>query len=375
MERRSMLWVAAVLGCVLAVGCGDKKSKEAAGGSGGGGGEAAAEAVQEAKPAVWGGDYDCKNGDAECRDDKIGGDGFYLNGTVFQTSVNTDVNVRGTPAQNGEVVILAKKGTKVTVLGMSREGWVNVSVKDVVPKRGWVYSKSVDFKDDINFGGLKPIDMKITDFNFTAKDSSTADLTATCEVNGATRTLKFTAFKEKGQKFYTFFCDAYVEGSHYTLPPGVYTWDFSKNQLKIAVSLTRSPYSYNDAVMLWKKVRFTDDKKFFIVGGKGEEGITAVYRASDRKLLFDWNISKSCDKTLSFNFKNSVATFACPADAAMAKTHTGVEEMDEAISDYGNEYVNENPNPAQNNTLEVICDVNLDSGTRKITGARWVVCE
>ena len=372
MERRAMLLVAAVLGCFLAVGCGDKKSKEAASGGSEG---AAAEAVQEAKPAVWGGDYDCKNGDAECRDDKIGGDGFYFNGTVFQTNVNTDVTVRIAPTKNAESVLLAKKDTKVMVLGVSKEGWVNISVKDVVPKRGWVYGQYVDFKEGVNFGGVKPIDMKITDFNFTAKDSSTADLTATCEVNGAARTLKFNAFKEKGQKFFTFFYDVYVEGGHYILPPGLYTWDFTKNQLKIAVSLTRDPYSYNDAVMLWKKARFTDDKKFFVIGDKAETGLKAVYRVSDRKQLFDWNISGSCDKTLSFNFKNSTATFACPADAAMAKNYAGVDELDGAISEYGSNYVDENSQPNPASSLEVICDLNLDSGTRKITGARWVTCD
>jgi hypothetical protein len=368
--RRTVFLVAVVLGCFLAAGCGDKKSKEAAAGSGGG----TAEAAQEVKPAVWGGDYDCKNGDAECRDDKIGGEGVYLNGTVFQTAINTDVTVRSVPAKNGESVLTAKKDTKVIVLGVSKEGWVNISVKDVVPKRGWVYGQYVDFKEGVNFGGVKPIDMKITDFNFTAKDSSTADLTATCEINGTARTLKFSAFKDKGQKFFTFFCDAYVEGAHYTLSPGLYTWDFTKNQLKIAVSLTRSPYSYNDAVLLWKKARFTDDKKFFFVGDRSEAGVKAVFRASDKKLLFDWNFPNVCDNTLSFGFKNNTAAFACPADAEMAKNYQNLEEMDEAISEYGNGYIEGNPQPGSA-TLEVICDVNLDTGARKITGARWVSCE
>ena len=372
MERRATLWVAVVLGCFLAAGCGDKKGKEAAGSSGG---EAAESAQQEVKAAVWGGDYECKNGDAECRDDKIGGDGFYFNGTVFQTSVNTDVTVRVSPTKNGESVLTAKKDTKVVVLGISKEGWVNISVKDVVPKRGWVYGQYVDFKEGVNFGGLKPIDMKITDFNFTAKDSSTADLTATCEINGAARTLKFNAFKEKGQKFFSFFYDAYIEGSHYTLPPGLYTWDFAKNQLKIAVSLTRDPYSYNDAVLLWKKVRFTDDRKFFVVGDKTDNGTFAVFRASDRKQMFDWSSVKKCDNSISIGFKNSTAAFACPADAAMAKSYTGIEEMDGAISEYGSDYVEENPQPNPANTLEVICDVNLETGSRKITSARWVSCE
>jgi hypothetical protein len=371
-KRRATLLVAVVLGCFLAAGCGDKKSKEAAAGPAGG---AAAEAVQEVKPAVWGGDYDCKNGDAECRDDKIGGDGFYFNGTVFQTNINTDVTVRATPTKNGESMLTAKKDTKVIVLGVSKEGWVNISVKDVVPKRGWVYGQYVDFKEGVNFGGLKPIDMKITDFNFTAKDSSTADLTATCEINGTARTLKLSAFKDKGQKFFTFFCDAYVEGSHYTLSPGLYTWDFTKNQLKLTVSLTRNPYSYNDAILLWKKARFTDDKKFFVIGDKAEDGLKAAFRASDQKLLFDWNFSKGCDNTLSFNFKNNTATFACPADAVMAKSYTGLEEMDGAVADYGSSYVEDNPQPNPASSLEVICDVNLETGSRKITSGKWTACE
>jgi len=367
-ERRAAFLIAVVMGCFLAVGCGDKKSKEAAGGG-------TAEAAPEVKVAVWGGEYDCKNGDAECRDDKIGGDGFYFNGTVFQTAINTDVTVRAVPAKNGESVLTAKKDTKALVLGISKEGWVNISVKDVVPKRGWVYGQYVDFKDGVNFGGLKPVEMKITDFNFTAKDSSTADLTATCEINGTARTLKFNAFKEKGQKFFTFFCDAYVEGSHYTLPPGLYTWDFTKNQLKLAVSLTRDPYSYNDAVLLWKKARFTDDKKFFVVGDKTENGITTAFRASDKKRMFDWSFPKGCDNTLSFGFKNNTATFACPADAVMAKNYTSLDEMDGAISEYGSDYVDENPQPNPNSSLEVICDVNLETGARKITSARWTTCE
>jgi hypothetical protein len=360
--------VAVVLGCFLAVGCGDKKGKEGAAQSG-----AAAEAQT---PVVWEGDYECKNGDAECRDDKVAGSGFYFNGTVFNTVVNTDATVRGAPTKNGETLFTAKKDTKVQVFGVSKDGWVNASVRDVVPRRGWIYGEYVDFKEGLNFKGLKTVEMKITDFNFTAKDSSTADLTAAYEVNGAAKTLKFPAFKEKGQKFFTFFCDAYVEGYHYTLTPGLYTWDFTKNQLKHAVLFTRDPYASEDGdLLLWKTVRFTDDKKFFFIGDKKEAGLKAAFRASDRKQLLEWNLPKGCDYTLSFGFKNSTATCHCPADAAMAKSYSDLEEMDGAISDYGSEYVGENPQPAPSNTLEVICNVNLETGARKITEARWAVCE
>jgi len=367
--RRTVFLVAVVLGCFLAVGCGDKKGKDAAhSGSG-------ADAAEEAKAVIWDGDYECKNGDAECRDDKVGGDGFYFNGTVFNTIVNTDATVRSAPSKTGETLFTAKKDTKVQVFGISKDGWANVTVRDVVPKRGWIFGEYVDFKEGMNFKGMKTVEMKITEFNFTAKDSSTADLTATYEINGAAKTLKFGAFKEKGQKFFTFFYDAYVEGSHYSIMPGLYTWDFTKNQLKHTVLFTRDPYVYNDAgMLLWKKARFTDDKKFFFVGDRSETGIKAVFRASDKKQLFDWGFPNGCDNTLSFGFKNNTATFACPADAQMAKNYQNLEEMDDAISEYGNGYVEGNPQPGSA-TLEVICEVNLDTGSRKITGARWVSCE
>jgi hypothetical protein len=352
----------------LTVGCGDKKSKDAAKSGTGG--------AEEAKAVVWEGDYECKNGDAECRDDKVAGDGFYFNGTVFNTVINTDATVRGAPSKNGESIFTAKKGTRAQVFGVSKDGWANVSVRDVVPKRGWVYGEYVDFKEGMNFKGLKTVEMKVTDFNFTAKDSSTADLTAEYEVGGAAKTIKFNAFKEKGQKFFAFFCDAYVGGSHYSVMPGLYTWDFSKNQLKHAVLFTRDPYA-SDAgdLMLWKTVRFTDDKKFFFIGDKTEPGVKAAFRASDNKRLFDWSFSTGCDNTLSFGFKNNTVAFACPADAEMANNYAGLEEMDSAISEYGNGYVEGNPQPGATSTLEVICDVNLETGARKITGARWVSCE
>lgn len=368
-----MFLAAVVMGCFLALGCGDKKGKEAVQS----GGSEAVAAKEEAKPVVWEGDYECKNGDAECRDDKIVGTGIYFSGTVFNTVVNADVTVRNAPNKNGESVLLAKKGTKVQVLGISKEGWINISVKDVVPKRGWVYGQYVDYKDGVNFGGVKAVDMKITGFDFTAKDSSTADLTAVYEVGGAQKTLKIGAFKEKGQKFYTFFYDIYVDGAHYIVTPGVYTWEFNKNLLKLEMALTRAPYAADDGeVMLWKKVRFTDNKKFFFVGDKAEKGAKAVLRVSDRKQLFDWNFSDKCNNTLTFGFKNSTVTFACPFDEEIKKIYpANLEDIDPNISETGTGYADENPMPSAGSSTEVACEVNLETGARKIVDTHWVTCE
>ncbi len=367
MCRRKVFLVTIAFGCLLAVGCGDKKGKEAAKSesAGAAGGESAA-AVEEAKPAVWEGDYECKDGDAECRDDKVGGTGVYFNGTVFNTIVNTNVTVRGTPTKNGESLFLAKKDTKAQVLGIYA-GWVNVSVRDVVPKRGWVYGQYIDYKEGVNFAGLKAVDMKVADFQITAKDSATADLTVTYEANGAAKTVKIVAFKEKGQKFFTFFFDAYTEGAHYIVPPGLYTWDFVKNQLRITVPMTRDPYTNDEGNMaIWKKVKFTDDKKFFFVGDRAESGAVTVYRVSDRKRLFDWNFKKGCDNVLTLGLKNSTVTCACPTDAEMAKNYTGLEEMDAEIDGFTADI---------GGPGESVCEVNLETGARRVTETRLVTCE
>jgi hypothetical protein len=365
--KREVFLIAVVLGGILAAGCGDKKSKEASG-------SGAAGAAAEVVAVIWEGEYECKNGDAECRDDKVVGDGFYFGGTVFNTAINTDATVRAAPTKNGEVLFTAKKDTRVQVLGISKEGWVCVSVRDIVPKRGWIYGQYVDFKEGADFRGVKNIEMKVTDFNFTAKDSSTADITAVYEVNGVSKELKFGAFKEKGQKFYTFFYDAYVVGAHYAILPGLYTWDFAKNLLRHTVLFTREPYmSDSGELMLWKTVRFTDDKKFFFVGNKTEYGEIAAFRASDKKRLFDWKNYGDCD-TVSFGFKNNTITTACPADNVMAKKYADIEEMDGAISEYGEEYEENIPRPSDA-VLEILCEINLESGTRKITGGRWLNCE
>jgi hypothetical protein len=293
--------------------------------------------------------------------------------------LGADVTVRAAPSKNGEVAFTAKKDTKVQVLGISKDGWVFASVREVVPKRGWIYGQYVDFKDGVDFRGVKTLEMKITDFKITAKDSSTADLTAVYDVNGVSKNLKFGAFKGKGQSFYAFFCDAYVEGSHYALMPGLYAWDFAKNQLKHVVYLTRGPYAKDDGgVLLWRTVRFTDDKKFFFVGDIAEPGEKKAFRTSDKKELFSWGFAGGCDNALSFGLKNNTVTAACPADADMAKNYAaaeGAEGMDGAISDYAAGYREGNPAPDSANSIEVTCEINLETGERKITGARWLNCE
>jgi hypothetical protein len=386
-----MFLIVVALGCFLAVGCDNKKSKETART---GTAEQTAAAIEEVREPTWEGEYECKRGDAECRDyieyrdrpewrdgdqSRDEKEKFYFGGTVFNTVVNIDVTVRNAPSRNGEALFAAKKDTRVQVLGISRDGWAFVSVRDSVPKRGWLYGQFIDFKDGQDFRGVKTVGMKITGFNITAEDSSTADLTAEYEVNNVKKTLTFGAFKGEGQTFFTFFNDAYVNGSHYAVMPGVYTWDFTKNQLKHETFLTRAPYIfYNADLVLEETVRFSDDRKFFFIGDVKEYGVQEIYRTSDKKRMLGWGYYGGCGHFLAFGFKDNTVTVACPTDNTMAQNYEGVEEMDSAVSEFREEYTRDNPNPSTDgslNTVEVLCEIDLETGVRKITGGRWMYCE
>jgi len=333
-------------------------------------------------------EYECRSGDAECRDyieckdyewclsyENDGG-AFYFNGTVFNTRINTDASVRAAPSTDGEALFTAKKGTKVQVLGISGDGWSFVSFGKGLFKRGWVYGRYVELGHGRDFSAVKTGEIKIIDFNFTAEDSSTADLTATYEVNNAKKTLKFSAFKAKGQNFLTFFCDIYTGGLHYTAMPGIYTWNFAENQLRHEVLLTREPYMfYNADLLLWQTVRFSNDKNFFFVGDITEYGVQLVFRAINMKLLFGWGYYGGCQNFLTFGFEDTTVTVACPPDTVVAQNYANIEEMDSTILAYGEEYRTNNPPDKYINNMETLCEVNLETGTRKITGARWMYCE
>ncbi|MCL2183538.1 MAG: SH3 domain-containing protein [Chitinispirillia bacterium] len=366
MGKRMVFLAAVALGCVLAAGCGDKKKGEDGAKSEGKKGAVSSEA--SSSPAsnipVWEGAYRCKKGDGECRDDKNFGDGIYFAGTIFNTTVTSDVNVRPEPSGNGSPLFQAKNETQIQILGISKTGdWAFVTIRDVVPKRGWVSAQFIKYKED-----AKPTssELKITNFNFTARDSSTAELTAVYKADGTETTMKINAFKEKGQNFFTFFCDAYTSEHHYKVMPGLYAWTFARNQLKHVAPHTRVPFVHGEGSAIWDKALLTDDHKFFQV----EE--------NDKKLLF--RATATGAKLLlpglvydSFNLHAKTITSVCPADALVTKDFPKADHMDAAISEYGDEYVNHHQRPEGDSmpSLQVLCETNLETGARKITGAEW----
>jgi hypothetical protein len=343
----------------LAIGCGgDGKSKDSAK-------PKAAESetgyVEEPlPPAVWEGVYECKRGDRECRDDRNFGEGIYFSGTVFNTVVNRDVNARTEPSSaggNATVIGQIRKDTRVQVLGITRD-WAFVTTREVVSRRGWVSSSFLDYREGQR---LTVTEMRITDFNLTARDSSTADLKAVYSVGGVEKTMEFRAFKLPGQPFFSFFYDIYVPNSHYTIPPGLYVWRFARNQLNHTVPKMRSPIAHGDASIIWEKAVFSDDLKFYFVT---ENDKTLVFRANGRPLLSEVAVE-------SFNQRAKTIMAVCPADNVMARCFQEIEEMDTEIERYADEYAEANRRPESHLSLHVLCEINLESGARRITKGEW----
>ncbi|MCL2219040.1 MAG: SH3 domain-containing protein [Chitinispirillia bacterium] len=348
MGKRTLFLAAVVAAFFLTAGCGDKKSGDAAKSKAG----KVHTAAEEVTPPAWEGEYQCKSGDSECRDDKMHGDGVYFAGTVFNTLATADVNARSEPSTKGEVLFQVKKDTRMQILGLSKDGWAFVVVRDVIPRRGWVFGQNIDYRDGQK---LASSELKITDFNLTARDSSTADLTAAYKVNDVERTMNFRAFKERGQDFYTFFCDIYSNQSRYTLLPGLYTWNFAKNQLKHTVFLPRAPFVSGDVSAIWESAVFSNDQKFFIVY-QGDNKL--LFRAGGVTQLFpDIAIE-------SFDPRGKTITSACPADAVISKYYQNTEEMDGAISEYRDK-ARSSPDEDIDQSV-VSCETNLETGARKI---------
>ncbi|MDR2577976.1 MAG: SH3 domain-containing protein [Chitinispirillales bacterium] len=359
------LLAASVVAAALLVGCGgDGKSREPAQAGAGqvrSGEEAGvAEAVQ--KEAVWEGEYLCKHGDAECRDDKMFGTGIYFNGTVFNTVVNADVNVRSLPSTSGAVLFQAKKDTKVQVLGISRDGWAYITTREVVPRRGWASGQFLDYREERRFTST---DISIVGFTFAARDSSVAEMMASYKIDGVEKTMNLRGFKEQGQNFFTFFYDTYVENSHYTIIPGLYTWQSVNNRLTHRTFLTRAPRAVGDNTAIWDWVAFSDDFKYYFI--REEENILVFQAGSRQRILSETAVS-------SFNPSAKTVTCDCPSDEMMAKHFSDLEPMDGVIAEYAAEYESNNPRPEDDGgsyAIRVTCEVNVETGPRKIIGAEW----
>jgi hypothetical protein len=353
----SALFIAGLLAaCSLILTCGDGKGK----GSKGQG--AQGQAAEESQPDVWDGPYDCKKGDAKCRDDNSLGDGLFFGGTVYNTVVSADVNVRSAPSTKGEILFQLTKGTKVQVLGATKDGWAYVAVRDFVPRRGWLF-KSVEY-GETKEETITPAELKITGFKSEPGNFTSGELTGSYTVGGEEKTVTIRGYKEKEHNFYTFFYDIFVAGSRYSNPPGLYTWQHTNNRLTYRGPFMREPYNVDGNTRVWEIAMFTDDFKYYAV--TESDGNQLIFKASDNKrVLSDVSV-------MELDLRAKAMKCECPSDALVKKDFPNVAEMDEQLSEYKADYEENNPRPDGALSLRVICTLNLDTGARKILEAGWL---
>jgi hypothetical protein len=344
------------MACALGLGCGDGKGKEK------GAAQEAASQEDAAKPEVWEGEYECKRGDAKCRDDNSLGEGVFFGGTVYNTVISADANVRDRPSTKGSNVLFQlTKGTKVQVLGATKDGWMYIVVRDFVPRRGWLF-KNIEYKEE----KITPVDLKVTGFKAEPGNFEDGELTASyTAADGAEKTVTFRGYKEKEQNFYTFFYDIFVDGSRYDNLPGLYTWQHTNNRLTHRRALVREPYNVQGASKLWEKAMFTNDFKYYLVYEDGGNNILIFSADGDRRILAESGVSEP-------NLRNKTVKTDCPADDLIKKDFPHAGDMDEEISEYRNSYLENNPEPDGGGfALKVLCTVNFETGARKIAGAGW----
>jgi hypothetical protein len=290
-------------------------------------------------------------------------------GTVYNTVITDDrVNVRSYPSLKGNILFQAHKNTEVMIIGVSQESqfidnyngyWVKISVKENQPnalKEGWVFGKYVDYN---NNEALVPSEIKIIKM-------SAPILQASYTVHGREKTITVYPHKEERQNFYTFAYDVADEGFHYRNIPGSYVWYPETNELQ------HISYIGTSGMSAW--VIFTDDLNYMIedFGTAPPPRGLKVWRVSDDKEVF------------SGTYYQDIKLYKHTIEIIYVYNWWTVEnkKLDSEMLNYCENFKKNNPKPPDmlqhsRNTglpLELIiyCELNLDTGMRKIIKGQYI---
>ena len=185
-------------------------------------------------------------------------------------------------------------------------------------------------------------------------------------INGIERQISFYPHKLDNQEFYTFVFDYTMDFFHYSNIPGSYAWYPKTNELK------HITYMGTDLESGW--VVFTDDFKYFIEDfgtGPGPRGL-GVWRIEDTKRIFSGMYYKEInlhDHTINVIYEYN--------DRNISKGN-----LDNEILVYAEEYKKNNPvkdemlkyskDTGFGVELIIICELNLDTGVRKILNGQYI---
>jgi len=288
-------------------------------------------------------------------------------GTVYNAIINDDnVNVRAYPSVKAEVLSQVHKDTQIVVIGTSKEivtidgytgNWLNIA-RNKYGNDGWVFSKYVEK------GRITPSELKIIEMP-PQEERRAQRLIGSYQINGKETMVNLYPHKEENQDFYTFAYDYTNESFHYSNVPGSYAWYPKTNELK--------HISYIGTPMESAWVIFTDDFKYLLEDfgtGPGVRGL-GVWRVEDSKRIFSGGYYRD------INLKGYTINVVYGYTAWNISNN----RLDDEILDYGKKYEENNPIPDDilrsskedgfGIELIIICELNLDTGIRKIINGRY----
>jgi hypothetical protein len=290
-----------------------------------------------------------------------GKDAFF--GTFYITTINDDnVNVRSLPTTKAEVLFQLNKDDKIDIIGVSSErqtidnytgNWCNIRRVDSW-QSGWVFSKYVES------GNITPNEIHLIGMLAPEKGRAQGAV-GTYKIGDIEYHFVIYPHKETNQSFYTFVWDIDDDKFHYSNPPGTYAWYPDTNELK---HLT---YIGTGGESAW--VVLTDDFEYTFEDFGTSTGPRAlgVWRTDDGREVF------SGSHYGSVNMRGHTIEVVYPFHS-----WSDISKYNDEIIKYADEFKQQNPGPFYNENgreltlLLITCDLDLDTGTKKIIGAKYI---
>lgn len=278
-------------------------------------------------------------------------------GIVYNTIVNDDnVNIRSYPSLQSDVLFQVSKDTRIRIIGVSKEKntidnynghWLLVTIRENQPngwETGWIFSKYV------NGGDIEPSEINV------------ADLTPEEPIQ--TRKLDLTYKKLPNQSFWTFVWDEYIVNYRYNNIPGSYAWYPETNELRHITYIGTSEES------AW--VIFTDDFKYALQDSGTSPGIRglSVWRVNDGRKIF------------SGTYLRDIKLNGYTIEIVYEYSRLFMDRLDNEIITFAENFEQNNPEPenmvqyARETGLVILlvitCELNLDTGARKIINGEYI---
>jgi hypothetical protein len=294
-------------------------------------------------------------------------------GTLYKAMINDDsVNVRDLPSLEANSVLQLDKNTEVTIIGVSKEKelidsynglWLCIkgNYKGKWVEQGWVFSKYV------NMDEIEPSIIQFEEF-IPETERKSAVINVSYNLNGNKVYMKMYPYKNSIDNYYTFVLDYWDDDYHYSNIPGSYIWYPDTNELKHITYMGTSMESG------W--VDFTDDFEYFIEDfgtGPAPRGI-GVWRVFDKEEIFRGSYYR--DINLHGHFIEVIY------HSNWWSYYSWKYKPDDELINYFEQFKQENPEPEEmlqysretrlGLELIVFCEINLDTGVRKILRGQYI---